>query len=603
MMKKRFTSLMMLLMCCVLHAVAQKVASVATPFDELTDGYYLIIAKSESKNANGNQMYFDGGKVRIEANQKENNLIGSTIIDDNSKSYFWEVKKNGEGLQIRSFSANKWLNNYKNWGVAWDNIDKVNNDYVETGSSAQTFAAIKAGNEIQLSIKNGYKSFGNTMVTVYLTNTTATGSTDDGFVGYRHTPGKDILSFTFYKAEMPEPVSLTYNYQSVTDKQSIKQQVVSAYTYRPFPTVASADFVTTEADFKSYVTNEDANKTFNIACNVNLPFDTNKWYYLQGNNFILGVSSASDISTHKKDAPTSLNNVVNDIWTIQGNPFDGFKIYNVSKKKYIKYNSSIFSGKSITLNDEGSIWYVRDNSSILGALKGFALTQTLNADINSASDFLNLGDKISFGAANEMSTVSFTPATITLNLHSSQEDNATFATTCLPYAVKVAEGQEGIKTYAGKLNLEQTELEMKEVAIVPANQGIIISGPSSCNNVVLDIIDSNETIDNDLRGTIDEMPTEGILSFGRANGNGKVGFFRSTNNMLSANRAYIQLNDESIQSLAMNFGANGEITNISSATQNAQKPNAPIYDLSGRRVFNTSKGGIYIQQGRKFIAK
>ncbi|MBQ2365884.1 MAG: hypothetical protein II293_01860, partial [Bacteroidaceae bacterium] len=31
--------------------------------------------------------------------------------------------------------------------------------------------------------------------------------------------------------------------------------------------------------------------------------------------------------------------------------------------------------------------------------------------------------------------------------------------------------------------------------------------------------------------------------------------------------------------------------------------NAPIYDLSGRRVMQTVKGGVYIQNGKKFIVK
>ena len=31
--------------------------------------------------------------------------------------------------------------------------------------------------------------------------------------------------------------------------------------------------------------------------------------------------------------------------------------------------------------------------------------------------------------------------------------------------------------------------------------------------------------------------------------------------------------------------------------------NAPIYDLSGRRVLRTVKGGLYIQGGKKVIVK
>lgn len=51
----------------------------------------------------------------------------------------------------------------------------------------------------------------------------------------------------------------------------------------------------------------------------------------------------------------------------------------------------------------------------------------------------------------------------------------------------------------------------------------------------------------------------------------------------------------------MNFG--GTTTGITNAIKNEVNPNAPIYDLSGRRVFTTVKGNIYLQQGRKFIAQ
>ncbi|MBQ5729971.1 MAG: hypothetical protein IIV54_06240 [Bacteroidaceae bacterium] len=52
---------------------------------------------------------------------------------------------------------------------------------------------------------------------------------------------------------------------------------------------------------------------------------------------------------------------------------------------------------------------------------------------------------------------------------------------------------------------------------------------------------------------------------------------------------------------ALRFNFDGETTAIETVeTENA---NAPIYDLSGRRVLSTVKGGIYIQNGKKFIVK
>lgn len=52
--------------------------------------------------------------------------------------------------------------------------------------------------------------------------------------------------------------------------------------------------------------------------------------------------------------------------------------------------------------------------------------------------------------------------------------------------------------------------------------------------------------------------------------------------------------------LRFNFGGT---TAIESVLNNSADANAPIYDLSGRRVMNTVKGGIYIQNGKKYIVK
>lgn len=594
-MKKKLTSLILMFMCCVFSTLAQEVANTPINIDDLADGYYVIVAKSAKTNTNGNLLYCNGSTMKIDASQKENSLIGKVITDDNSNAYIWEIKRTSDGLQIRSYSANKWLNRYKNIGFAWDNESKVDHDPVEMGNSEHTFAIEKSDNDVHLTIKNGYKSGGLTMVKVYLTDSSTKGSTDDGQVGYRRNPGEDVLSFTFYQVEMPKQVSFVYKY--VANGKEIKQQTVNATTYRAFPSVLSADFVNTYSELDDYVSPFDADQTFTISCDLKNNFDEDVLYYLQGN----GKTLNSSLGTHDNGAYTSLNDAANDLWKVSGNPFDGYKFFNVSAQKYLKYNAGGWlTSKSVSLDNDGSVWYLRDNNS-----NGFALTATQNAAISSTSDFVNIGNNLSFGAANESGTFALTPATITLPLHYSAADDASFATTCLPYKVEVAEGQDGINAYAGKLNAEQTELEMTYATMVPANQGVIIRGGKDDTQVVLSLntIAENAELDNDLLGTTSEISTEGILSFGRANGSGKVGFFRSTNATLPANRAYIQLNNNATQAIAMNFG-DGTITCINNAVVNdAVNAQAPIYDLSGRRVYNVVKGGLYIQQGRKFIAK
>ena len=68
----------------------------------------------------------------------------------------------------------------------------------------------------------------------------------------------------------------------------------------------------------------------------------------------------------------------------------------------------------------------------------------------------------------------------------------------------------------------------------------------------------------------------------------------------NAFKAYLPLTTtQSVQALRFNFG--GETTGVDAVE--VVKPNAPIYDLSGRRVLSTVKGGVYIQNGKKFIVK
>ena len=75
---------------------------------------------------------------------------------------------------------------------------------------------------------------------------------------------------------------------------------------------------------------------------------------------------------------------------------------------------------------------------------------------------------------------------------------------------------------------------------------------------------------------------------------------QGTHFLNNAFKAYLPLTTGgSVNALRFNF--DGETTAIETVeTENA---NAPIYDLSGRRVLSTVKGGIYIQNGKKFIVK
>ena len=83
----------------------------------------------------------------------------------------------------------------------------------------------------------------------------------------------------------------------------------------------------------------------------------------------------------------------------------------------------------------------------------------------------------------------------------------------------------------------------------------------------------------------------------------KVGTPNGDHFLNNAGKAYLPATAISTSSMALRFDFGGETTAIESVLDNGADANAPIYDLSGRRVVNAVKGGIYIQNGKKFIVK
>lgn len=97
---------------------------------------------------------------------------------------------------------------------------------------------------------------------------------------------------------------------------------------------------------------------------------------------------------------------------------------------------------------------------------------------------------------------------------------------------------------------------------------------------------------------------------GRGNsGTGEVGFYllSSTNRTLNPFRAYLKLSysDEGASSSeAIKISFDDMVNGIDAiVTNDVESSNAPLYDLSGRRVSAPVKGSLYIQNGKKYIAR
>lgn len=170
---------------------------------------------------------------------------------------------------------------------------------------------------------------------------------------------------------------------------------------------------------------------------------------------------------------------------------------------------------------------------------------------------------------------------------------ASYATTYLPFSVSAAEGAE---LYTGELNGNEMNLTKSHTGVA-AEQGIVLVGESSATKAVLTIGEGTAT-GKGLVGTLAPKAVEAssVLTLGKSGS--EVGFFAFTGTQIGANKAYVE-KTAGASAVMINFG---EVTGIENAVA-PEAANAPLYDLSGRRVVKAVKGGLYIQNGKKFIAR
>ena len=144
-------------------------------------------------------------------------------------------------------------------------------------------------------------------------------------------------------------------------------------------------------------------------------------------------------------------------------------------------------------------------------------------------------------------------------------------------------------------------MEMHETSGVVAAKGVVLIGQAGAEKATLTIGDA-QTFESSLDGTFNALTLTSdnradYLVFGVSNGT--VGFYKPSSKVssIAANKAFLN-NTFGTSAVAMHFG--GTIDGINHIHTNVSVE-APIYDLSGRKVANPVKGGVYIQNGHKFV--
>lgn len=175
-----------------------------------------------------------------------------------------------------------------------------------------------------------------------------------------------------------------------------------------------------------------------------------------------------------------------------------------------------------------------------------------------------------------------------------------YASAYLPFGVS---NVAGATAYTGALNADKNAIDMTATTAVPANTGFVLVGTENKATLTIGTADAisgtNALTGSNFNTALTDATRANYLVFGVNAGN--VGFYTPSSSVPSipANKAYINASAVAGSAIALNFG--NTVTGINAATINNGENNAPIYDLSGRRVWAPVKGGLYIQNGKKLV--
>lgn len=279
----------------------------------------------------------------------------------------------------------------------------------------------------------------------------------------------------------------------------------------------------------------------------------------------------------------------------------GVKLYNVNAQAYLGalVNPVQKPVTPMTADlTQGGLYSISVNTS--GSVEGFVLRDGNNGRMNLEA---NGGIDKWEGENRYYNQVTWTIDVATeFEVALNTVESKSYATAYLPFGVSAVNGAKAY-TAATPANGQTV---MTETANFAKETGVLLVSDEAAAKAVLTIGDAEGAANSSaLKGTllakdITDAQTK-YLVFGKNNANEtEVGFFEPSTTVTSipANRAFFA--DAEGSAIALNFGNVTDVNNVVAGNANV---NAPIFDLTGRRVVKAVKGGLYIQNGKKYIVK
>ena len=279
----------------------------------------------------------------------------------------------------------------------------------------------------------------------------------------------------------------------------------------------------------------------------------------------------------------------------------GVKLYNVNAQAYLGALVNPVQEPVTPMTSDltqGGLYSISVNTS--GTVEGFVLRDGNNGRMNLES---NGGIDKWEGQQGHYNQVTWTIDVATeFEVALNTVESKSYATAYLPFGVSAVNGAKAY-TAATPANGQTV---MTETANFAKETGVLLVSDEAAAKAILTIGDAEGAANSSaLKGTllakdITDAQTK-YLVFGKNNANEtEVGFFEPSTTVTSipANRAFFA--DAEGSAIALNFGNVTAVNNVVAGNANV---NAPIFDLTGRRVVKAVKGGLYIQNGKKYIVK
>lgn len=441
---------------------------------------------------------------------------------------------------------------------------------------------------------------------------------DNQRLGYLDATNSADALFQIYAVEdVPEAdqiVTYTYNYtlNGVSKKASSQSMTgVIGHPYHELD-VTLPDYVEAKKP-SGTIKAEDNGKAVEVVCTENFPFQTSTdnapvYYYLE-NVMDAGTRlyGKGGLKYRAAENASAVNDVRNDLWYVTGNAFDGLQFHSVGTGDVAMSYAVLSTSTSLTAgshllgyNDKWFVYRISDSTFGIHANSEFNRKYLAwhMEDSKSKVEFEDPGTSDAFAFR-------MVEPTFTFPMYNGGDGNV-YNTFAAPFDVALAD--DNVKMYKGSVNTALHELTLSQVDAAPAKAGVMLLGEnSSANEVTLKAVSGVAALEgNSLVGITSELSDlTGKLILGISDQTGAVGFFTAGSSVasLQANHAYLPWADSQVKGISMRI--EGEATSIGKIEggQTNASGNGAIYDLMGRRVLRTEKGGLYIQNGRKFIVK